>query len=292
MKETLGQEALKALKETFGDRIQPVHENEPDPGGAVASVMSLNAKEVQFLAEVARNYSIPLVPLGAETASGTVEEGSLLVRFDLMRRTRFPEGNEPWIEAEPGTVWLKMEDELRARGRGLAVYPTSAPRATVGGWLATNGLGVGSFEYGWLSENVLSAVVVLPGGELREVPGEDLHTYINSGRTNAIVVGARLRTRAADTDTPFAVSFDNPDALVEAVTDAIGSNIPLWHLAFLNPVMARTAGSGKTTSCSEPTREKDPGRWKRASIVWRKTTEATSSLPTGRTGSGQRGSFR
>jgi FAD/FMN-containing dehydrogenase len=49
---------------------------------------------------------------------------------------------------------------------GLAVYPTSAPRATVGGWLATDGLGVGSFEYGWLRENVLSASVVLPGGEL------------------------------------------------------------------------------------------------------------------------------
>jgi hypothetical protein len=29
--------------------------------------------------------------------------------------------------------------------------------------------GVGSFEYGWLRENVLSADVVLPGGERREV---------------------------------------------------------------------------------------------------------------------------
>jgi FAD/FMN-containing dehydrogenase len=31
--------------------------------------------------------------------------------------------------------------------------------------LATDGLGVGSFEYGRLRENVLSASVVLPGGE-------------------------------------------------------------------------------------------------------------------------------
>ncbi len=93
-----------------------------------------------------------------------------------MRRTRLPGGEEPWVEAEPGVSWLHLDDGLRVRGRGLAVYPTSAPRATVGGWLATDGLGVGSFEYGWLSENVLSAGVVLPGSERREVAGEELRS--------------------------------------------------------------------------------------------------------------------
>ncbi|HEX5916041.1 MAG TPA: FAD-binding protein, partial [Rubrobacter sp.] len=72
------------------------------------------------------------------------------------------------------------------------------PRATVGGWLATDGLGVGSFEYGRLRENVLSASVVLPGGESREVPGEEVGSFLSTGTTGGIVVGARLRTRRAD----------------------------------------------------------------------------------------------
>jgi glycolate oxidase len=100
--------------------------------------------------------------------------------------------------------WLQVDDELRVRGRGLAVYPTSAPRATVCGWLATDGLGVGSFEYGWLTENVLSASVVLPGGERREVAGEELRPLIGSGGGPGIVVEARLRIRRAEADVPFA----------------------------------------------------------------------------------------
>lgn len=242
MKETLNREALEELKKIFGDRLKSGEGSDEAP----ASVMPMNVKEVQVLAEASQRYSMPLVPLGAGTAADTTEQkGGLLVHFDLMRRIRLPEGDEPWIEAEPGTVWLEMEDELRARGLGLAVYPTSAPRATVGGWLATNGLGVGSFEYGWLSENVLTANVVLPGGEVREVPGEELQDYMKPGEVNAVVVGATLRTRVADNDTPFALSFDDPDALLGAVEDVSESGVPLWHLAFLNPKMAQARGLGE-----------------------------------------------
>jgi FAD/FMN-containing dehydrogenase len=59
------------------------------------------------------------------------------------------------VEVEPGVTWMVLEERLRERGIGPTVYPTSAPRSTVGGWLAENGLGVGSFEYGWLLQNVL-----------------------------------------------------------------------------------------------------------------------------------------
>ena len=88
-----------------------------------------------------------------------------------MRRVQLPGERGDTVLAEPGALWLQIDDELHINGRGLAVYPTSAPQATVGGWLATDGLGVGSFEYGRLRENVLSTSVVLPDGKLREVGG-------------------------------------------------------------------------------------------------------------------------
>ena len=152
---------------------------------------------------------MPLAAVGGGTSTEPVaEEGKLLVRFDLMRGVRLPHGDGGWVEAESGTPWLKLDEELRLRDMGLAVYPTSAPRATVGGWLATDGLGVGSFEYGWLRENVLSASVVLPGGERREVPGEEVGSFLSTGTAEGIVVDARLRTRQADADTPFAATFE------------------------------------------------------------------------------------
>ena len=94
----------------------------------------MNAEEVRVLVEVAGCFSVPLVALGGETvAEAAAEKGSIFACFDLMCRTRLPDGDEPWAEAEPGVPWLRLDDELRLLGRGLAVYPTSAPRATVGG---------------------------------------------------------------------------------------------------------------------------------------------------------------
>src|ERR687898_195367 len=190
--------ALRDFEDVFGDRLKrggQAPPGVPDAGDALASVSPFSVEEVKLLAEVAGRYSVPLVALGGGTASKTdIEGGSILIHFDLMRGLRLPEHEESWVEAEPGASWLQLDDLLRTRGWGLAVYPTSAPRATVGGWLAMDGLGVGSFEYGWLSENVLSARVVLSGGELVEVAGEEVPSFVGPG-ASGIIVGAKLRTR-------------------------------------------------------------------------------------------------
>jgi FAD/FMN-containing dehydrogenase len=103
---------------------------------------------------------------------------------------------------------------------------------------------VGSFEYGRLRENVLSASVVLPGGERREVPGEEVGSYLAGGTVEGIVVGARLRTRQAHSDTPFAATFEDAADMTAAVTDLFDTSVPLWHLAVLNPAMARVRNLG------------------------------------------------
>ena len=241
------EQALKTLEKTFEGRIRRPSGDKETKSGALASVLPLHAKEVELLAREAARYSMPLAAVGGGTSPDPVaEEGKLLVRFDLMRAVRLPDRDEGWAEAEPGTPWLKLDEELRLRSMGLTVYPTSAPRATVGGWLATDGLGVGSFEYGRLRENVLSASVVLPGGERREVPGEEVGSFLSAGTTEGIVVGARLRTRRADADTPFAAAFEDAADMSGAVTGLFDTSVPLWHLVVLNPAMARARNLGTT----------------------------------------------
>ena len=244
MTERQHEEVLRSLTGVFAERVKrsPLGDGS-GIGDALASVQPSSVEEVSYLAQVAARHSLPLVPLGAET--GFVPrppEGSILVRFDLMRGIRLPEDDEPWVEAGPGASWLNLEDELRVRGRGLAVYPTSAPRATVGGWLATDGLGVGSFEFGRLWENVLRANVVMHGGGLREVGGEELGNFFGPGMAYRIVVGARLRTRRANADRPFAAAFSEPGGVAGAVAALVASEAPLWHLAFVSPTMAAARG--------------------------------------------------
>jgi FAD/FMN-containing dehydrogenase len=247
MTDALHGEALEAIERIFGDRTTRGPLGEAGTRGeALAVVSPMNVREVELLAEVAGRYSLPLAALGAGTAldaPGTPGKG-ILVRFDLMRDVRIRGGEELWVRAEPGAPWLELENNLSTHGWGLAVYPTSAPRATVGGWLATDGLGVGSFEYGRLSENVLSADVVLAGGELRTLRGEELRPFVKPGDAAGLVVGATLRTRRADADVPFAAAFDEPEDLLECIASLHEAGALLWHLAFLDPGMVRARGLG------------------------------------------------
>ena len=139
MMEPSYEQALKTLEKTFKGRIRRLSGETEENSGALASVLPLHAQEVELLAKEAARYSIPLAAVGGGTSPEPVaEEGKLLVRFDLMRGVRLPNRDGGWAEAEPGTPWLKLDEELRLRDMGLAVYPTSAPRATVGvGWLLT-----------------------------------------------------------------------------------------------------------------------------------------------------------
>lgn len=242
-------EALDLLKRVFEDRLsRRLVDREAESESRLSFVLPASAEEVELLSEVSERYSVPLIAQGARTAFETgSDRGGILIGFDLMRRTRLPANpEEAWAEAEPGALWLELDNYLHARGRSLAVYPTSAPRSTIGGWIASDGLGVGSFEYGWLHENVLSADVVLPGGERREVRGDELRSFVGREGRTGIIVGAKLRTRRADADLPFGATFAGVDDLARCTPEIVESALPLWHLAFLNPEMAHARGLVET----------------------------------------------
>jgi len=247
MNDIVPQEALKTIEERFGSRFvqHATGEAEPDAQETFPSVFPQNVEEVQFLTRLAARHSIPLVARGAGTAlyPGKAPR-ALVVRFDAMRQIRLPQGEEEdWVEVEPGVTWWALMERLLERGMGPTVYPTSAPRSTIGGWLAENGLGVGSYEYGWLLQNVLSVEAVVAGGERDLIEGgEGLRHFVGSRGSMGFVVRAWLTTRRAADDVPVAALFRDAGALGDAVLDLYRDGAPLWHLGFLNAAMARAKG--------------------------------------------------
>jgi len=214
--------ALRTMEETFGARFARHTPSEPGAEEPFASVFPQSAEEVESLTRLAGRHRIPLIARGAGTAlySGKAPR-ALTVRFHAMRGIRLPESGENWVEVEPGVTWMLLEDRLRERGMGPTVYPTSAPRSTVGGWLAENGLGVGSYEYGWLLANVLSVEAVLAGGERELIEGEALRHFVGSRGNMGFLVGARLATRPAGDDVPVGAVFRDAEDLAAAVLDPL-----------------------------------------------------------------------
>ena len=93
MSEDQHEETLRTLEQSFGNRLKwgQIRGEEPGTEGVLASVLPMDAEEVELLAQLAARHSVPLVALGAGTAPESgVQRLGIAVRFDLMRRTRLP----------------------------------------------------------------------------------------------------------------------------------------------------------------------------------------------------------
>ncbi|BBL79825.1 hypothetical protein RxyAA322_16790 [Rubrobacter xylanophilus] len=231
-------ELLESLEGSFGDRCRR------HGAGPLATVLPASVEEVVSLARAARRYSVALHPSGAEMDPDlSPPEGEvILVSTRMLRAVRFPDEERRRVEVGPGVLWLELENELHTVHRALPVYPTSAPRTTVGGWLARDGVGVGSFACGWLGENVLSVRVVTPEGHLRTLEGAQVRSVIGALGKTGVIVQATLRLRETTGDRPFAAVFERASDLQRAVVSLLEQRPPLWHLGFANPPMAETLG--------------------------------------------------
>ena len=108
----------------------------------------MSAEGVEILVKAAGRYSVPLVALGAGTAS-TPQGGSILVHFGLMRGLRLPE-REALGGGRAGSVVAGGRPPARTR-MGRRRLPTERPSNHRRGWLTQDGLGVGSFRV-WVAE--------------------------------------------------------------------------------------------------------------------------------------------
>ena len=143
---TIPEEALKTIEARFGSRFVQHTTGEVEPGAekAFGSVFPMSAEEVESLTRLAARHSIPLVARGGPPLP---EQDAVCPRgaFRCDARHKAPgAAGRGMGRGRSGVTWMGLEERLRETGMGPTVYPTSAPRSTVGGWLAENGLGVGS----------------------------------------------------------------------------------------------------------------------------------------------------
>jgi Fe-S oxidoreductase len=118
------------------------------------------------------------------------------------------------------------------------LYPTSYPAATVGGWLAQGGTGIGSYEAGWFRDNVVSARVVIPAGEVRDFSGSELDLISDAEGITGFISEVKLKVMPQED--MEVVSIGCPDAhdLQRLIQSMIEAKLPIWSLMFINPKMA------------------------------------------------------
>jgi Fe-S oxidoreductase/FAD/FMN-containing dehydrogenase len=245
------------LLSTFGNRVafndieRTLYSAEPAgrPGttGAAGSlpdavVQPRNTAELMSLVKIARQYRMPLVPRGAATAGGGRTfplTGGIVVDLGRLKKVFNIDKEGETVTVEPGVVWNELEQKLRAAGLALRLYPAGAISATVGGWIASGGgAGIGSYEYGYIRDNVVALDIITPQGN-RILNGTDIDLVYGLAGTTGFISRVTLRVRRAEEDISLLAAFPGAGGLAGAFAALAGAGLPLWDVGFRDPRQVR-----------------------------------------------------
>ncbi|MGE5417145.1 MAG: FAD-binding and (Fe-S)-binding domain-containing protein [Acidobacteriota bacterium] len=218
--------------------IKPLVGN-PIPDGMVQPI---SEQELIELVKLANDNKFALTPRAKATSGygGVLPvNGGLVVEFNRMNKILNIDEQNLTVTTEPGVVWKELEYHLNQKGLTLRLYPTSFPSSTVGGWLAQGGAGIGSFEYGYFRDNVLSARLVQPDAQVKDYSGADLDIVSEANGITGFISQVTFKVKPLKPMHVTAVGFNNTADLRGFITGVYDRQIPLWSITFINPEAAR-----------------------------------------------------
>ena len=169
-------------------------------------VMARSIDDIQSVMRHSHEHGIPVtVRGGGSFGYGTtvpVRGGVILDMAYLDQIIHFDE-KEMSVTIQAGVKCQKLLEFLERKGLTLAPCPTLAPYATVGGWIATSGLGIGSYKYGSILRQVTGMKIVTPTGVVVETPSGNAFgsgynltwLYAGSEGTLGVIVEVTLTAR-------------------------------------------------------------------------------------------------
>ena len=212
-------------------------------GLAGAVVRPLTEDEVVEVVRLAAAEGLKLVPRGASTSGygGVLPvEGAVVVDVSGMHGILDVDSAARTARVQPGLIWEELARRLAPLGLALRLYPSSTPSSSVAGWLAQGGAGFGSYEFGMFKDNVASARVVLPTGEVRAFSGDDLANLVADAEgITGIIIEVTVMLRDLEPETHRLFAFENAPALHAALAGVSAAELPLWSITFLNPESTR-----------------------------------------------------
>lgn len=132
-------------------------------------VYPANEDQVMRLLHYCREHDYTLIPCGGGSSMvGGVEprDPRVTLALDLkkMNRVLAVDDIAQTATIEPGIWGPDLESYLNARGLTLGHFPTSFEYSTLGGWLATRGIGAAAPKYGAIADMTLGLRVAAPSG--------------------------------------------------------------------------------------------------------------------------------
>ncbi len=196
-------------------------------------------EDVIEIVKIANEYKIPLVPYGRGTnryGNAVPAEGGITVDFSHMNNIEINQDEKIAI-VEPGATWKEVDLVAQQKGLQLRTFPSSYD-STVGGGIAGDALGIGSYEYGFICDNVTFVDMVNPKGELVRLEGKNLAIVCGAEGTTGLIVKAGIKLRPFSNIESLGISIDDFETALKAIEYFYKEAIPAWHVQLRGPAIS------------------------------------------------------
>jgi len=164
----------------------------------------------------AREHKIPLTVRGAGTwgyGGAVPTRGGILIDLGLMDKIEV-NPDVPELTVGPGARFLDIHRELERHCLTL-LSMTSGKGGTLIGWMATGGMGFGTFCHGPVRKQLISIRVITPEGKIQDLKAEDpeITNFLSTEGQMGIIVKATLKVGQRPTQWfPFLLPFEKSSA--------------------------------------------------------------------------------
>ena len=252
LESAIGAENVKTSK---GERLLYSHDMAPLPKEAQVAfklipdivVRPRSVEDVSKVVKIAAQEGMPVTPRGASTwglAGAVTAFGGILIDMigGMSKILEIDEKNMT-ITAQAGCSWKQVYDAAWEAGFLLGSYPSSAPSASLAGWISTGGIGIGNYKYGSAGDNIRNMKVVIPDGSIVDTGFKDLTDNMSGYNLNRLFTGAEgtlgvicevtfKLTPRPELLRPLAYEFESLDKLNDPLMDITRSRVMPLHIAW------------------------------------------------------------
>jgi len=155
--------------------------------------------EIRTVLRLANEYKMPVTTRGAASwgFGGVIPvKGGIVIDMSPFRKIYPVNINDKTVTVEAGARWSDIDITAKQHRLSLMTYPSSK-FSTVGGWIATGGIGINSFKYGHLSKQIESIKIITAAGEIRQLSSSDseFDYYLSSEGIFGIIAEVTLKLR-------------------------------------------------------------------------------------------------
>jgi len=151
-------------------------------------------EQIAAVMKIAYKYGIPVTPRGNATwgLGGCMPTNAGIVIDMTSKMNKVLEINteERYVRVQAGCTWKKLLEACTKKGYIIGSYPSSFPAGTIGAWISTNGMGIGSYKYKSAKDNILNSHVIVDNGDIITTGFDGMGSYGMSYNLNQFFAGA------------------------------------------------------------------------------------------------------